>query len=132
MSEIPEFTVDVITCDTPTARGRIYPRDVIEKALPAFKKLIKNECALGFIETKGGSGMVNIDNATHLITKAELKGSVLKARIRPLNQKYLSEYMESAYKNNRIKFYMRGLGTVNADRTVSHFEILSIDVGVTT
>lgn len=129
--EIPEFTVDVITCDTPTARGRIYPKSVIENALPAFKKMVKAGIALGFYESQQSiSG--DLSKASHLVTKIELKGSVLRARIRPLATSPYKIYLEEMYRNKEMKFYMRGLGNVNADRIVTHFDLLSIDIGSTT
>jgi len=115
--------------------GRIYPREVMEKAISDKMNDIKQRKFVGiFIENYDSdqrySPKIDISDVSHLFLSAymndreQIEGDIEILQTEKSNR--LNEYMK--YHPERIRFFPRGIGKVGPDnKTVTEFELISID-----
>jgi len=60
-------------CDTLNQNGRIYPRSILEREITNYQKFIRERRALGECDHPDSS-VVELKNASHLVTSAHLDG----------------------------------------------------------
>ena len=72
--------VVVMECDKPTCTGRVYPREVVKKALAEYRKKIKEGRAIGPVE----DGKVVLRKAAFQVKDVELDGDAMKVVIETL------------------------------------------------
>lgn len=80
MVEKQRLSTVVLKCDEPTCTGRIYPRDVVKKALAEYRKKIKGGKALGPVV----DGKIELRKASFIVRDAKLEGDSVKVEIETL------------------------------------------------
>ena len=60
-------------CDTLNQNGRVYPRSVLEREVMNYQKFIQERRALGECDHPDSS-VVELKNASHLVTSAHMEG----------------------------------------------------------
>jgi hypothetical protein len=118
------FTIE--TVGVPNGNNRIYTKECIEKAISDARELIESKRFLGELQYVTHSSVVDLRNVSHLVEDLRLEGNELKADIQPLNlAKGIA--LQSMIEENRVKFVMRGLGTIDKNNVVQDYTLLSID-----
>ena len=62
------FPAKLQQCDVKNGNGRVYPRDVLEKEIENYKKIVADRRALGECDHPDES-VINLKNASHMITR---------------------------------------------------------------
>jgi len=71
-------------CDTLNQNGRIYPRSILDREVINYQKFIKERRALGECDHPDSS-VVELKNASHLVTSAKMDGDSLVGTIEILS-----------------------------------------------
>jgi len=111
--------------------GRIYPKKVLEKELKNYQKLVKERRALGELDHPDDS-VINLKNASHLVTDLWWEGEDVMGKIQILNTpsgQVLKALVEADVK---LGISSRGLGTTkdkNGKTYVNNdFQLICFDV----
>ena len=67
-------------CNTLNQNGRIYPRSILEREIMNYQKFINERRALGECDHPDSS-VVELKNASHLVTEAKLEGDAVVGTI---------------------------------------------------
>ena len=67
-------------CDEQNGNGRIYPRPILEREVERYMTLIRENRALGELDHPDDS-VVNLRNASHMITKIWWKGNDVMGKV---------------------------------------------------
>ena len=99
--------------------GRIYPRRILEREMNNYQKLIKERRALGELDHPD-QAVINLANASHLVTESWWDGNNVMGKIQILNTpsgKILRSLVESGV---TLGISSRGMGSVteNAQGTI--------------
>jgi len=70
--------------DTPNGNGRVYSKDVLEREVQNYWKLVKERRALGECDHPEDS-VINLKNASHLVTHMWWDGPSLMGKVEILN-----------------------------------------------
>lgn len=69
--------------NTLNQNGRVYPRHLLEREIENYSKLVRENRAFGELE-HADSPMVNLERASHMITKIWMEGDVVKGKVKIL------------------------------------------------
>jgi len=105
--------------DAQNGNGRIYPRRILEREMGNYQKLIKERRALGELDHPD-QAVINLANASHLVTESWWDGNNVMGKIQILNTpsgKILRSLVESGV---TLGISSRGMGSVteNAQGTI--------------
>jgi hypothetical protein len=105
--------------DAQNGNGRIYPRSILEREMGNYQKLIKERRALGELDHPD-QAVINLANASHLVTESWWDGNDVMGKIQILNTpsgKILRSLVESGV---TLGISSRGMGSVteNAQGTI--------------
>ena len=98
--------------DALNGNGRVYPRKVLQKEVKNYQKLVKEKRALGELDHPEDS-VINLKNASHLVTKLWWDGDNVMGKVQVLNTpsgNILKGLVESGVK---LGISSRGLGTTD-------------------
>ena len=111
--------------------GRVYPMRVLEREVENYKKLVKEKRALGELDHPESS-IVNLANASHLVTDVWFEGKDVMGKIKVLETpagKTLRALVEGGC---QVGISSRGLGTVDesngAARVNDDFQLICFDM----
>ena len=111
--------------------GRVYPMRVLEREVDNYKKLVKEKRALGELDHPESS-IVNLANASHLVTDVWFEGKDVMGKIKVLETpagKTLRALVEGGC---QVGISSRGLGTVDenngAARVNDDFQLICFDM----
>ena len=96
--------------DALNGNGRVYPRNVLEKEMKNYQKLVKERRALGELDHPDDS-VVNLKNASHLVTDVWWDGENVMGKVRVLSTpsgQVLKSLVEAGVK---LGISSRGLGS---------------------
>ena len=96
--------------DALNGNGRIYPRDVLEKEMKNYQKLVKERRALGELDHPDDS-VINLKNASHIVTDVWWDGGNVMGKVRVLDTpsgQVLKSLVEAGVK---LGISSRGLGS---------------------
>ena len=96
--------------DALNGNGRVYPRNVLEKEMKNYQKLVKERRALGELDHPDDS-VINLKNASHLVTSVWWDGENVMGKVRVLDTpsgKVLKSLVEVGV---RLGISSRGLGS---------------------
>jgi len=117
-------------CDHLNGNGRVYPRKVLEKELKNYQKLVKERRALGELDHPDDS-VINLKNASHLVTKLWWDGDSVMGKVQVLNTpsgQVLKALVEAGVK---LGISSRGLGTTKDKAGQTHvnndFQLICFD-----
>lgn len=100
--------------DTLNQNGRIYPRAILEREVRNYQKFINERRALGECDHPESS-VVELKNASHLVTRAWMEGDVCMGEVELLNTpsgKILQSLVESGV---TLGISSRGVGSTRRD-----------------
>jgi hypothetical protein len=96
--------------DALNGNGRVYPRNVLEKEMKNYQKLVKERRALGELDHPDDS-VVNLKNASHLVTDIWWDGGNVMGKVQVLSTpsgQVLKSLVEAGVK---LGISSRGLGS---------------------
>ena len=98
--------------DAQNGNGRVYPRAVLTREMETYTKLVKERRALGALDHPDDS-VINLKNASHLVTDCWWDGSDVMGKVQILNTpsgQVLQELVKSGVK---LGISSRGRGSVH-------------------
>ena len=107
--------------ETQNGNGRVYPHKILEREVNNYCKLVEEGRALGELDHPDSS-VINLSNASHLVTKIWMEDNKCLGKIRVLETpsgNILKSLVESGVK---LGISSRGLGTVNEKNGVTMVE----------
>jgi len=118
-------------CDTLNQNGRIYPRSILEREVTNYQKFIKERRALGECDHPDSS-VVELKNASHLVTAASMQGDDVVGTIEILDTpsgKILKSLIEAGV---TLGISSRGVGSTrrDSDRQIvqDDFQLICFDM----
>lgn len=126
-NEFSSVEFEALPVGVPTRNNRIYPREVMEKALKKYQEQIDQRRAL--VTTYSEGGMVNLKDTVGLVTEATIRDNVLVAKIRLLKTPAL-DLLISDGKFNQEFFRVApfGVGTLKDNVVQDDFEIVGFHI----
>ena len=97
--------------ETQNGNGRVYPRNILEREVKNYQKLVDQRRALGELDHPEES-VINLRNVSHMITEVRMDGDKVMGKIQVLgtpNGNILKELVNSGVS---IGISSRGLGSV--------------------
>ena len=117
--------------ETQNGNGRVYPQAILEREVANYAKLVKERRALGELDHPDSS-VINLANASHMVTRIWMEGNVCKGTIRVLptpSGKILESLINSDVK---LGISSRGMGSVTERNGVTmvedDFQLLCFDM----
>jgi len=117
--------------DCDNGNGRRYPREVMEREVQKYKKLVEDRRALGELDHPDSS-IINLANVSHLMTEVWMDGSAVMGKAKVLNTpsgQILKALVESGVK---IGISSRGMGSVREQmgKTIveDDFQLICFDI----
>jgi len=118
-------------CDTENGNGRVYPKDILSREVKNYKKIVDERRSLGELDHPDDS-VVNLKNASHLVTDVWLDGDCVMGKIQVLNTpsgKTLKALVEA---NVKVGISSRGLGSTEQKNgktyVKSDFQLICFDI----
>ena len=117
-------------CDQVNGNGRIYPAKVLLPEVENYKKIVREQRALGELDHPDDS-VVNLKNASHIVTDIWVDGKDVMGKCKVLNTpsgQILKSLVESGVK---LGISSRGLGSVHEEngKTIveNDFQLICFD-----
>jgi hypothetical protein len=117
--------------ETQNANGRVYPLAILEREVKNYAKMCNENRALGELDHPDSS-VVNLANASHLVTRIWMEGKICKGTIKVLETpagKTLRALVESGC---QLGISSRGMGSVREQNGVTmvedDFQLLCFDM----
>ena len=117
--------------DTKNGNGRVYPHNILEREIKNYARLVEDRRALGELDHPESS-VINLANASHMVTKIWMEGNKCMGTIRVLNTpsgQILRSIVES---NVKLGISSRGMGSVRESNGVTlvedDFQLLCFDM----
>jgi len=117
--------------ETKNGNGRVYPQAILEREVENYARLVQNNRALGELDHPDSS-VINLANASHMVTKIWMEGKECKGTIRVLDTpagKTLRTLVESGV---QLGISSRGMGSVKESNGVTlvedDFQLICFDM----
>ena len=117
--------------DVQNGNGRVYPRQILEREVKTYQKLVQEKRALGELDHPEDS-VINLKNASHMVTEIWMEGKNVMGKIKVLETpsgKILKELVNGGV---TVGVSSRGMGSVReeAGRTVveDDFQLICFDM----
>ena len=95
--------------------GRIYPRQVLEREIENYQKIVRENRALGELDHPEDS-VINLKNVSHLMTEVWWEGDNVMGKCKILNTPS-GQILQSLVRSNvTLGISSRGMGSVHEDR----------------
>ncbi len=101
--------------DVQNGNGRVYPYKVLAREVQNYKKLVKENRALGELDHHDDS-VINLKNASHMVTDIWMEDKSVMGKVKVLNTpsgQVLKSLVESGVK---LGISSRGMGSVSESR----------------
>jgi len=98
--------------DVVNGNGRVYPHKVLTKEIQNYSKLVKERRALGELDHPEDS-VINLKNASHLVTDIWMEGKDVKGKIKVLDTPAGKVLQELVRANVNVGISSRGMGSVS-------------------
>mgnify|MGYP003126388300 CR=1 FL=1 len=95
--------------------GRIYPREVLEREIENYQKIVRDQRALGELDHPEGS-VVNLKNVSHLMTSVWWDGDNVMGKCKILNTPSGQILQSLVHSGVKLGISSRGMGSVHEDR----------------
>lgn len=117
--------------DARNGNGRVYPASILEREVENYKKLVKERRALGELDHPDDS-VINLKNASHLITEVWWKEDAVMGKIQVLNTPAGQVLKELVNAGVKLGISSRGMGSVtesNGETIVEDdFQLICFDM----
>jgi hypothetical protein len=97
--------------DHVNGNGRVYPHKVLMKEIKNYGKLVKERRSLGELDHPEDS-VINLRNASHLVTDIWMEGKDVKGKIKVLDTPSGKVLQELVRANVNVGISSRGMGSV--------------------
>ena len=97
--------------DTPNGNGRVYSKKILQREVENYWKLVKERRALGELDHPDDS-VINLKNASHLVTHMWWDGSALMGKVEILDTPSGNILKQLANSGVTLGISSRGLGSV--------------------
>ena len=97
--------------DTPNGNGRVYSKSILQREVENYWKLVKERRALGELDHPDDS-VINLKNASHLVTDMWWDGPALMGKVEILNTPSGGILKNLAQSGVTLGISSRGLGSV--------------------
>ena len=107
--------------ETKNGNGRVYPQKILEREVKSYAKLCSKNRALGELDHPDSS-VINLANASHMVTKIWMEGNKCMGTIRVLNTpsgKILRSLVEDGC---TLGISSRGMGSVKEQNGITMVE----------
>ena len=101
--------------DTPNGNGRVYSKSILQREVENYWKLVKERRALGELDHPDDS-VINLKNASHLVTDMWWDGPALMGKVEILNTPSGGILKNLAQSGVTLGISSRGLGSVSESR----------------
>ena len=101
--------------DTPNGNGRVYSKDILQREVENYWKLVKERRALGELDHPDDS-VINLKNASHLVTDMWWDGPALMGKVEILDTPSGKILKNLAQSGVTLGISSRGLGSVKEVR----------------
>ena len=101
--------------DTPNGNGRVYAKDILQREVENYWKLVKERRALGELDHPDDS-VINLKNASHLVTDMWWDGPALMGKVEVLDTPSGNILKQLANSGVTLGISSRGLGSVREVR----------------
>ena len=98
--------------DAENGNGRVYPREVLEREMKNYGKLVRERRSLGELDHPDSS-VIELKNASHLVTDIWWKGDDVMGRIEVLTTPAGNVLKSLSDAKVKLGISSRGLGTTN-------------------
>lgn len=126
---IENLTVQI--ADVPNGNNRIYPKEVLEKAVKEAQKVVETQQMIGELDHISAEILESpyplVSRASHLILRLWMEGNKVKADILILPTKYGKHLIDLLKAGAKIGISVRALGEVDESGRVSDLQILTYD-----
>ena len=95
--------------------GRVYPREVLEREVENYQKVVRENRALGELHHPEDS-VVNLKNVSHLMTQIWWDGDSVMGKCKILNTPSGQILQSLVQSNVTLGISSRGMGSVHEDR----------------
>ena len=95
--------------------GRVYPREVLEREIENYQKIIKDQRALGELDHPEDS-VVNLKNVSHIMTQVWWEGDNVMGKCKILNTPSGQILQSLVHSGVKLGISSRGMGSVHKDR----------------
>jgi hypothetical protein len=102
-------------CDIQNGNGRIYPRNVLLREVESYKKLVKENRALGELDHPE-TNVIQLEKVSHRVTSVWMEGNNVMGKVQVMNTpagKILQELVNGGCK---MGISSRGMGSVREDK----------------
>ncbi len=117
--------------ETKNGNGRMYPKRILEREVKNYARLVQESRALGELDHPDSS-VINLANASHMVTKIWMEGNKCMGTIRVLDTpsgNILKSLVESGVK---LGISSRGMGSVKENNGVTlvedDFQLICFDM----
>lgn len=117
--------------ETKNGNGRMYPQAILEREVKNYAKLVKENRALGELDHPDSS-VINLNNASHMVTKIWMEGKKCMGKIKVLDTpsgNILRSLVESGV---QLGISSRGMGSVKESNGVTlvedDFQLICFDM----
>jgi len=98
--------------DVVNGNGRVYPHRVLMKEIKNYAKIVKERRALGELDHPDDS-VINLKNASHLVTDIWMEGTDVKGKIKVLDTPSGKVLQELVRAEVNVGISSRGMGSVS-------------------
>ena len=117
--------------ETKNANGRVYPLALLEREVANYSEMCKQNRALGELDHPEDV-VVNLKNASHMVTKIWMEGNVCKGTIKVLNTPSGQTLRALVECGAQLGISSRGMGSVREQNGVTmvedDFQLLCFDM----
>lgn len=117
--------------DTKNGNGRVYPHSVLEREVANYARLVADNRALGELDHPDSS-VINLANASHMVTKIWMDGNKCMGTIRVLNTPSGNILRSLVDCGVTLGISSRGMGSVTERNGVTmvedDFQLLCFDI----
>jgi len=107
--------------ETQNGNGRIYPHAILEREVGNYLKMVKERRALGELDHPDTS-VINLSNASHLVTDIWMDGQKCMGKIEVLNTPTGNVLKELVNAGVKLGISSRGMGSVTESNGVTMVE----------
>tara|TARA_B100000886_G_scaffold311019_2_gene246141 strand:+ start:22877 stop:23482 length:606 start_codon:yes stop_codon:yes gene_type:complete len=107
--------------ETQNGNGRVYPHAILEREISSYVKMVKERRALGELDHPDSS-VINLSNASHLVTDIWMDGKKCMGKIEVLNTPSGNVLKELVNAGVKLGISSRGMGSVSERNGVTMVE----------
>ena len=117
--------------ETKNGNGRVYPKAILEREIENYSRLVSQNRALGELDHPDSS-VINLANASHMVTKIWMEGNECKGTIRVLNTPSGAILRSLVESGCQLGISSRGMGSVRESNGVTlvedDFQLICFDM----